>query len=179
MRVTPTGTVNSATRYQRTGTRQRTLPRARSTTPSRPESAPVTTNAPRHRAPLPRNPCSGRSNGNTSASAMGRMAAVRKPAPRPITMNTSTGWSAMTRSSAAINPFCRYRSQGASFGRASGVDECQPAPATEQRYLPGRHVMQSTFRGAAQDVRIHRTPCWRSTPDVITQARCRPGWHYS
>ena len=37
--VAPTGTVNSATRYQRTETRQRTLRRARSTTPSRPERA--------------------------------------------------------------------------------------------------------------------------------------------
>jgi hypothetical protein len=42
--------------------------------------------------------------------AIGRIAAVGKPAPRPITMNASTGWRATTRSRAGINPFCRYRS---------------------------------------------------------------------
>jgi hypothetical protein len=46
MSVALTGTGNSATRYQRTGTRQRTLRRPRSTTPSRPASAAVTKNAP-------------------------------------------------------------------------------------------------------------------------------------
>src|SRR5215217_7991280 len=85
--VAPTGTVNSATKYQRSGTRQRTLRRARSTTPSRPASAPVTTNAARPTpSRLPRHPCSGKSNAKTSASAIGRIAAVKKPAPRPITI---------------------------------------------------------------------------------------------
>jgi hypothetical protein len=42
----PTGTVNRTTKYQRSGTRQRTLRWARSTTPSRPASAPVTKKAP-------------------------------------------------------------------------------------------------------------------------------------
>jgi hypothetical protein len=46
MSVAPTGTVNRATRYPRSGTRQRTLRWARSTTPSRPASAPVTKKAP-------------------------------------------------------------------------------------------------------------------------------------
>jgi hypothetical protein len=66
--VAPTGTVKSATRYQRTGTRHRTLRRARSTTPSRPASAPVTTKAltPTPSTP-PKTPCSGRSNGKASA----------------------------------------------------------------------------------------------------------------
>ena len=46
MSVAPTGTVNNATRYQRIGTRQRALRRARSTTPSRPAGVAVTKKAP-------------------------------------------------------------------------------------------------------------------------------------
>ena len=45
--VAPTGTDNSAIRYQRTGTRQRTLRRARSATPARPDNAAVTRKAAR------------------------------------------------------------------------------------------------------------------------------------
>ena len=43
------------------------------------------------------------------AIAGGRIAAVKKPAPRPINMNATTGWRAMIRSSAAISQFWRYR----------------------------------------------------------------------
>jgi hypothetical protein len=106
MSVAPTGTVKSATRYRCNGTRQRTLRWARSITPWRPLSAAVTTNAPTPTpSSPPTNPCSGRPHGKVSASAIGRIAAVRKPAARPITMNTSTEWCVMVRSSADINPF--------------------------------------------------------------------------
>jgi hypothetical protein len=36
--------------------------------------------------------------------AIGRIAAVGKPAPRPITMNASTGWRATAWSRAGIKP---------------------------------------------------------------------------
>jgi len=86
-------------------TRQRTLRRQDQQRRRAPRSAPVTKNAPNPAPNSPRkDPCSGRPNGKTSASAVCRIAAVRKPAPRPITMNTSAGWRAMVRSSACCPP---------------------------------------------------------------------------
>jgi hypothetical protein len=79
---------------------------------------------------------SGQRNGKTSASAMGRIAAVKKPAPRPITINASTGWRAMMRSSAAINP--------------SGVTEPGEPKLVEHRALvdanPTRQPRKSDIR---------------------------------
>ena len=72
-------TVNSPTRYQRTGPTGRTLRRARSTTPGRPASAAVTMKAAN---PTPRNPstmpCNGRPNDKISESTIGGIAAVTK-----------------------------------------------------------------------------------------------------
>jgi hypothetical protein len=42
--------------------------------------------------------------GKTSATATCRIAAVKKPAPRPITMNATAGWRAMMRSNACCPP---------------------------------------------------------------------------
>jgi hypothetical protein len=59
---------------------------------------------------LAKTPRRGKPYGRTSAYAIGRNAAGRKPAARAIAMNASTGWRAMMRSSADINPFlaCRH-----------------------------------------------------------------------
>ena len=106
--VAPTGTVNSATRYQRTGTHQRRAPGKindavapleccgdQECTESDAEHA-SKQSVQRH---VERQDLSIR---------MGRIAAVRKPAPRPITMNDVTGRRAIMRSSAAISQFCRW-----------------------------------------------------------------------
>jgi hypothetical protein len=58
---------------------------------------------------------------------MGRIAAAKKLAPRPITMNATTGGRAMMRSRAAINSFCRYPACWAKAGRAPGDRELPPA----------------------------------------------------
>src|SRR5687768_2993729 len=145
--VATTGTVNSATRYHRTGTRQRKLRWARSTTPSRPARPAVTKKAAIPTpSTAPKNPCMGRPNGKIFVSTIGGIATVRKPAPRPSTMNDTTGWRAMMRGSAAIDPLCCWEP------RQATADSLDPAPAgcAQVSRLPGGNSSDSCGDGNDQ-----------------------------